>query len=287
MEEPTYTIKSKSGQLLISATARQVRDWIREQRVSGKDEMQRKGWQLHENDEAWSRLDAFPEFFGPSGWHALEKRVGRVRVLLIASVCVLLVGIGMMLTAQLMPAYDAHLKIQASKEAEESAIRLAAQARESQATALAREKEALSVANLEKERALEVSRRMDEQVKEREAAESKARKFADDIEVIKKTMPVIVRWRKSYLDSSSMVMVVTNISPSSLKLLVSIYDAKGVQTKKQFSLNMAAAGLVGAQAESGIGETIAHYFKKGESAEFTDVDASKEFRYTAISHTCP
>lgn len=287
MQEPTYTIKSKSGQLLVSGTARQVREWIREQRLSGSDEMQRKGWQLHESDEAWARLEAFPEFFGPSGWRVLEKRTGRMRGILIASVCAFLAGLSMVVVTQLMPAYDANLKIQASKDAEISAIRMAAKAKESQESAQAREKDALAVANLEKERALEAARRMDEQIKATANAESKAHELANQIEVMKKTMPIIVRWRKSYLDSGSTVMIVTNVSPTPLKLLVSIYDGKGVQTKKQFSLNMAPAGLVGAQAESGIGETVAHYFKRDEAAEFTDVDASKQFRFTSISYKCP
>jgi hypothetical protein len=72
MDAPTYLIKSRSGEVLIQGTAEQVAGWVKEQRVSDKDEFQRQGWLLYEKDDAWSVIESFPELYGPSGWVRLK-----------------------------------------------------------------------------------------------------------------------------------------------------------------------------------------------------------------------
>ena len=62
MEDPIYLIKSRSGDTLIQGTAEQVSAWIKQRRVTDKDELKRQGWYLYEKDEAWGVVSAFPEF---------------------------------------------------------------------------------------------------------------------------------------------------------------------------------------------------------------------------------
>ncbi len=99
-------------------------------------------------------------------------------------------------------------------------------------------------------------------------------------------MPIVVRWRDSYLNNGRKVFSVTNTSEATLKLLVSVYDVNGVQTRSQYPLTLAPAGLSDSTKESGVGEVVKHYFMQGEAVEFTDVDAAKDFRFNPIKFPC-
>ena len=77
MEPPVYLLKSRSGDTLIQGTAEQLAVWFKDQRITSKDELSRKGWVLYENDQAWALLEAFPEISGPSAHARLRLRQQR------------------------------------------------------------------------------------------------------------------------------------------------------------------------------------------------------------------
>jgi hypothetical protein len=142
MEAPSYLIKSRSGEVLIQGTAEQIAVWVKEQRVTEKDELQRRGWLLYEKDDAWAVIESFPELSGPSAWTSLK--ISRRRNFLVFAAALLLTLIGLILisASQLMPAYDASRRIAASKASEEAAdlraqAAKAAQVRAEQAAAVA------------------------------------------------------------------------------------------------------------------------------------------------------
>lgn len=279
MEAPIYQIKSRSGDTLIQGTAEQVALWIKERRVGDKDELKRLGWVIYEKDEAWAVIAAFPEFSGPSAHEAARKLRRQNFWILAAALVVGVLGFILISVSLLLPAYDASQRIEASEEAQRQAV-VAKQKAEAEAKASAER------AALAKEAELQAQANLEEQVKRTALVQAEAWKLGARLEQIKATMPVVVRWRESLLNKDKFVMI-TNTSDKSIKLLVSIYDAKGVQTKKQFPLTLEPAGLLGSTKESGVGEVIKHYFKKGESVELTDVDAGKEDRFTSVRIACP
>lgn len=286
MVAPTYLIKSRSGEVLIQGTAEQVAGWVKEQRVSDKDEFQRQGWLLYEKDDAWSVIESFPELHGPSGWVKLKVLRRRNYLILVAAFLVALIGLILISASQLMPAYDASRRIAASKASEEAAdlrsqVANAAEVKAEQAAAAA----AKSAAD-DRERTRQAEARLEAEMAKTFEAERRATALLHNLDEIKKSMPIVVRWRESLINDKQ-VVAVSNSSSKPLKLLVSVYDVNGVQTKLQYPLNLAPVGLGGSTQESGIGETVKHYFNKGEQVEFTDVDAGKDFRYKAIKSRSP
>ena len=277
MEPPTYLIKSRSGDTLIQGTAEQVKAWFKEQRITDKDALKRVGWLVFENDEAWAALESFPELSGPSSHTKLQAKRKLNWWILAAAGFVGLLGLILILTSQLLPAYDASQRIAASAESERQAL-----AAKNKAEADA--KDATEQAGKAREAMAKAESALREQLRRTEMFQAEVSKLNVRIDQVKKTMPIIVRWRESLINKDQ-VLVVTNTSDKSTKLLVSIYDADGVQTNKQFPMTLEPAGLPGSTKESGVGETVKYYFKKGESAEFTDVDAGKDFRYTPVKHT--
>lgn len=279
MEEPTYLIKSRSGETLIQGTPHQVSEWIKERRITTNDELKRQGWVLYEKDEAWAAISAFPEFSGPSAHaHLLAMRRQNLWILSAAVVFILL-GLILIAVNFLMPAYDASKRIEASMDAERNAV-----IRMQEASEVAKAAEAEAVR--QKAIASRAEESLGAQVKEVRAVRAELAGLHSRLESIKTTMPIVVRWRESLINSDQ-VVAISNTSDNPLKLLVSIYDANGVQTKRQFSLTLEPAGLTGSTKESGVGESIKHYFKKGESVEFTDVDAVKDFRYRPVRIVSP
>lgn len=279
MEAPTYLVKSRSGDTLIQGSAEQVMLWVKERRVSDKDELKRLGWVIYEKDEAWAVISAFPELSGPSA-HAAVQKIRRQNFWILASALLLgVIGFVLISLSLLLPAYDASQRIEASEEAQRQAI-LAKQKAEAEAKASA------GRAALAKQDARQAEVNLDEQVKRTALVQAEAGKLAARLEQIKATMPVLVRWNESLLNNDKCV-VITNTSDKSIKLLVSIYDAKGLQTKKQFPLTLGPAGLPGSTKESGVWEAVKHYFKKGEGVELTDVDTAKDDRFTRVRVTCP
>ncbi len=277
MEAPTYLIKSRSGGTLIQGTAEQVKAWFKEQRITDRDALKRVGWLVYENDEAWAALESFPELSGPSAHAKLQAKRKLNWWILAAAGLVGLLGLILILTNQLLPAYDASQRIAASAESER-------QAQAAKIMAEADAKDATEQAGKAREAMAKAESALREQLRRTEMFQAEVSKLNVRIDQIKKTMPIIVRWRESLINNDQ-VLVVTNTSDKATKLLVSIYDADGVQTNKQFPMTLEPAGLPGSTKESGVGETVKHYFKKGESAEFTDVDAGKDFRYTPVKHS--
>ena len=277
MEAPTYLIKSRSGDTLIQGTAEQVKAWFKEQRITDKDALKRVGWLVYENDEAWAALESFPELSGPSAHTKLQAKRKMNWWILAAAGFVGLLGLILILTNQLLPAYDASQRIAASAESEHQAMAAKLKAE-------ADAKDATEQAGKAKEAMAKAENNLREQLRRTEIFQAEVAKLNIRIDQIKKTMPIVVRWRESLINNDQVLMV-TNTSDKATKLLVSIYDADGVQTNKQFPMTLAPAGLPGSTKESGVGETVKHYFKKGESAEFTDVDTGKDFRYTPVKYT--
>jgi len=286
MEAPIYQIKSRSGDTLIQGTAEQVALWIKERRVGDKDELKRLGWVIYEKDEAWAVIAAFPEFSGPSAHEAARKLRRQNFWILAAALVVGVLGFILISVSLLLPAYDASQRIEASEEAQRQAAVKEQQAVVAKQKAEAEAKASAERAALAKQAELQAQANLEEQVKRTALVQAEAWKLGARLEQIKATMPVVVRWRESLLNKDKFVMI-TNTSDKPIKLLVSIYDAKGVQTKKQFPLTLEPAGLLGSTKESGVGEVIKHYFKKGESVELTDVDAGKEDRFTSVRIACP
>ncbi len=277
MEAPTYLIKSRSGDTLIQGTAEQVKAWFKEQRITDKDALRRVGWLVYENDEAWAALESFPELSGPSAHTKLQAKRKMNWWILAAAGFVGLVGLMLILTNQLLPAYDASQRIAVSAESERQALAAKLKAE-------ADAKDATEQAGKAREAMAKAENTLREQLNRTEKFQAEVSKLNVRMDQIKKTMPIIVRWRESLINQDQ-VLVVTNTSDKATKLLVSIYDAEGVQTNKQFPMTLEPAGLPGSTRESGVGETVKHYFKKGESAEFTDVDAEKDFRYSPVKYT--
>ena len=286
MDAPTYLIKSRSGEVLIQGTAEQVAGWVNEQRVSDKDEFQRQGWLLYEKDDAWSVIESFPELYGPSGWVRLKVLRRRNYFILGAAFLVAAIGLILISASQLMPAYDASRRIAASKASEETANLRSQESKAAQVTAEQVAKAAVEAAGMDREKAKSAEVRLESEVNKTREVQSQVTKLEMRLDDIKKAMPVVVRWRESLINSDQ-VLVVSSYSVRPIKLLVSVYDANGVQTRNQFPLNLAPVGLAGSTKESGIGETVKHYFKKGEVAEFTDVDATKDFRYNPKKYVSP
>jgi hypothetical protein len=277
MEAPTYLIKSRSGDTLIQGTAEQVKAWFKEQRITDKDALRRVGWLVYENDEAWAALESFPELSGPSAHTKLQAKRKMNWWILAAAGFVGLLGLMLILTNQLLPAYDASQRIAVSAESERQALAAKLKAE-------ADAKDATEQAGKAREAMAKAENTLREQLNRTEKFQAEVSKLNVRMDQIKKTMPIIVRWRESLINQDQ-VLVVTNTSDKATKLLVSIYDAEGVQTNKQFPMTLEPAGLPGSTRESGVGETVKHYFKKGESAEFTDVDAEKDFRYSPVKYT--
>ncbi len=278
MDSPTYLIKSRSGETLIQGTAEQVSAWHKEKRITDKDELKRIGWRVYENDEAWAALEAFPELIGPSAHAQLHAKRKHNWWILAAAVFVGLLGVMLILTNQLLPAYDAGQRVAASAESERQAL-------VAKLKAEADAKGAIEQAGKTREAIARVEDALREQQKRTEIFQAEVSKLNTRIDQVKKTMPIVVRWRRSQIFHKDQVLVVTNTADKVTRLLVSIYDADGVQTNKQFPMTLEPAGLPGSTKESGVGETVKHYFEKGESAEFTDVDTGKDFRYTPVKYT--
>jgi hypothetical protein len=278
MDSPAYLIKSRSGETLIQGTAEQVSAWLKEKRITDKDELKRIGWQVYENDEAWAALEAFPELTGPSAHAQLHVKRKQNSWILAAAAFVGLLGVMLILSNQLLPAYDASQRIADSAESERQALTAKLKAE-------ADAKDATEQAGKAREAMAKAENDLREQLRRTEIFQAEVSKLNIRIDQIKKTMPIVVRWRQSLVFNKDQVLVVTNTADEVTRLLVSIYDADGVQTDKQFPMTLAPAGLPGSTKESGVGETVKHYFKKGESAEFTDVDTGKDFRYTPVKYT--
>jgi hypothetical protein len=286
MDAPTYLIKSRSGEVLIQGTAEQVDGWVKEQRISDKDEFQRHGWLLYEKDDAWSVIESFPELYGPSGWVRLKVLRRRNYLILVAAFLVALIGLILFTATQLMPAYDASRLIAASKASEAAAKVRSLEANSAQLRAEQVAKAAIDAAGLDREMAKSAEVRLEGEISKTREAQSQVTKLEKRLDEIKNTMPIVVRWRESLINSNQ-VLVVSSSSVQPVKLLVSVYDANGVQTTEQYPLNLEPVGTNGSTKESGIGESVKHYFKKGEFAEFTDVDAGKDFRYTSKKYISP
>lgn len=286
MDAPTYLIKSRSGDVLIQGTAEQLAGWVKEQRVSDKDEFQRQGWLLYEKDDAWSVIESFPELYGPSGWVRLKLLRRRNYLILGAAFLVAFIGLVLISASQLMPAFDASQRISASKALEDSANCRSQESKAAQVRAEQVAKAALDAAALEREKAKSAEARLESEVNKTKEIQAEVARFEQRLDDIKKTMPIVVRWRESLINANQ-VLVVSSSSVRPVKLLVSIYDANGVQTLEQYPLNLEPVGTAGSTKESGIGESVRHYFKKGEVAEITDVDAGKDFRYTSRKYTSP
>lgn len=278
MDSPAYLIKSRSGETLIQGTAEQVSAWLKEKRITDKDELKRIGWQVYENDEAWAALEAFPELTGPSAHAQLHVKRKQNSWILAAAAFVGLLGVMLILSNQLLPAYDASQRIADSAESERQALTAKLKAE-------ADAKDATEQAGKAREAMAKAENDLREQIRRTEIFQAEVSKLNIRIDQIKKTMPIVVRWRQSLIFNKDQVLVVTNTADEVTRLLVSIYDADGVQTNKQFPMTLAPAGLPGSTKESGVGETVKHYFIKGESAEFTDVDTGKDFRYTPVKYT--
>lgn len=286
MDTPTYLIKSRSGEVLIQGTAEQVAGWVQEKRVSDKDEFQRQGWLLYEKDDAWSVIESFPELYGPSGWARLKVLRRRNNLVLGGAFLVAAIGLILISVSQFLPAYDASRQIAASKESEDAANLRSQAARNAQATAEQVAKTAVEAASLEREKAAFAEAQLKVEISKTRDAQSQVAKLEKRLDEIKKSMPIVVRWRESLINSDQ-VLFVSNSSVNPVKLLVSIYNANGVQTTKQYPLNLEPVGVFGSTKESGMGGAVKHYFKKGEGVEFTDVDAGKEFRYTPRKYISP
>lgn len=286
MEPPVYLLKSRSGDTLIQGTAEQLAVWFKDQRITSKDELSRKGWVLYENDQAWALLEAFPEISGPSA-HARLRQL-RQRNLWILAGAGFLAALGLMLItfAQLLPAYDASRQIAASAESAHQAEVKEKQAYEAKASAEANMKSAQEAAEVQRTNAQAAAQKLAEQETKNLQLAGVINGLEAQLDRIRKTMPIVVRWRESLINKDQ-VVVVSNTSTMPLKLLVSIYDQNGVQTKKQFGMILAPVGLNGSVKESGLGEAISHYFKKGEAVEFTDVDKGKIDRFNPVKSSAP
>jgi hypothetical protein len=279
MDSPTYLIKSRSGEVLIQGTADQVETWVKDRRISDKDELKRLGWAVYEKDEAWAVICAFPEFSGPSAHEALRKMRRQNFWILTSALLFCILGFSLICVNFLLPAYDAGQQIEASEDNARKALTQARQAVEARREFEVTAKAAVAQAD-------EAHARLEAHLKKTAEVQAEKSKLNDRLDQIRKTMPILVRWRESYLNNGRKVFSVTNTSEAPLKLLVSVYDVKGVQTRDQYPLTLAPAGLSDSTKESGVGEVVKHYFMQGEAVEFTDVDAAKDFRFNPIKFPC-
>lgn len=286
MEPPVYLLKSRSGDTLIQGTAEQLAVWFKDQRITSKDELSRKGWVLYENDQAWALLEAFPEISGPSAHARLRQLRQRNLWILAGAGCLAALGLMLITFAQLLPAYDASRQIAASAESAHQAEVKEKQAYEAKASAEANMKSAQEAAEVQRTNAQAAAQKLAEQETKNLQLAGVINGLEAQLDRIRKTMPIVVRWRESLINKDQ-VVVVSNTSTMPLKLLVSIYDQNGVQTKKQFGMILAPVGLNGSVKESGLGEAISHYFKKGEAVEFTDVDKGKIDRFNPVKSSAP
>jgi hypothetical protein len=286
MEPPVYLLKSRSGETLIQGTAEQLAGWFKDQRITSKDELSRKGWVLYENDQAWAHLEAFPEISGPSAHASLRRRQQRNLWILAGASLLAALGLVLIASAQLLPAYDASRQIAESAEAARQA-----ELKEMQAVAAKQRAEAITKSAREetedhKQKAQEAAQKLADQVGKNAQLLGVVNGLEAQLERIRKTMPIVVRWRESLINKNQ-VVVVANTSNQTLKLLVSVYDQGGMQTKKQYGLILDPVGLGGSVKESGLGESIAHYFKKGETVEFSYVEKGMSDRFYAVKSTAP
>jgi hypothetical protein len=286
MEPPVYLIKSRSGGTLIQGTSEQVAAWVRDQRFSSDDELKRQGWVLYENDQAWSVIEAFPEISGPSAHARLKADKRRNLWILTAAGFFALVGLILISVNFLLPAYDASRQIADSAELARQADVRSRQAVADKHSAESVAKAAVEEAETQKKHALASFNTLEEQRRKVVQLQGAINGLESQLELIKKTMPVVIRWRESLINKNQ-VVVITNRSDRPLKLLASIYDVTGAQTKKQYGLTLEPVGLNGSTKESGIGESIAHYFRKGEAVEFTDVDSGKTYRFNPVTSISP
>jgi hypothetical protein len=271
MADPIYQIRNKSGEVLIQGSAAQVAAWVKEKRVTEAHELQRQGWQLYEQDLAWSTLEAFPELSGPTGWARLKRLKRRNFWLLLSGLTLAAVGVGMIAMSQWLPAYDASQRIAASKAAEAKALRDA--------------QVASARAETDRAKAAAAETKSEEAARKADQLSAEATALKDKIDKMEKAMPVVIRWRESLL-SSKRVLIVVNTSDRPLRLLVSVYNDLGQQTTKQYPLNLKPVGFAGSEEQSGVGGAVAHYFVPGESVELTDVDTSRSFRYSPKKVKC-
>lgn len=286
MEPPVYLLKSRSGETLIQGTAEQLAGWFKDQRITSKDELSRKGWVLYENDQAWAHLEAFPEISGPSAHASLRRRQQRNLWILAGASLLAALGLVLIASAQLLPAYDASRQIAESAEAARQA-----ELKEMQAVAAKQRAEAITKSAREetedhKQKAQEAAQKLADQVGKNAQLLGVVNGLEAQLERIRKTMPIVVRWRESLINKNQ-VVVVANTSNQTLKLLVSVYDQGGMQTKKQYGLILDPVGLGGSVKESGLGESIAHYFKKGETVEFSYVEKGMSDRFYPVKSTAP
>jgi flagellar biosynthesis/type III secretory pathway protein FliH len=286
MEPPVYLLKNRSGETLIQGTAEQLAGWFKDQRITSKDELSRKGWVLYENDQAWAHLEAFPEISGPSAHASLRRRQQRNLWILAGASLLAALGLVLIASAQLLPAYDASRQIAESAEAARQA-----ELKEMQAVAAKQRAEAITKSAREetedhKQKAQEAAQKLADQVGKNAQLLGVVNGLEAQLERIRKTMPIVVRWRESLINKNQ-VVVVANTSNQTLKLLVSVYDQGGMQTKKQYGLILDPVGLGGSVKESGLGESIAHYFKKGETVEFSYVEKGMSDRFYAVKSTAP
>ena len=271
MNAPIFSLKSGSGEVLIQGSAEQVKAWYAEKRITNSDEFSRQGWKLHENDEAWATIQAFPEIYGPSAWKQLRDSRRRNKLILVTGIAVLLIGILFITLSQLLPAVDVASKTADSAESARKALQNLDFAQK-------------QVASMKSFLAEAVKREGDLRI-EKSALIQKVTRLEKQIDSMQNTLPVFVRWRDSSIGSHK-VMVFANTSNVPLKLLVSIYDSNNVQTTEQFVTSLEPVSLAMSVKESGFNEKVNHQFKLGEYAEFTDVDTGKAFRYYPVKFRC-
>lgn len=271
MAEPVYQIRNKAGEVLIQGSAEQLAVWVKEKRVTEAHELQRQGWKLYEQDLAWGTLEAFPELSGPTGWARLKQLKRRNLWLLLAGVTLTLAGFVIIAWSHWLPAYDASQRIAASQSAETAALRSAETAAERAA--------------IDRRKAVAAEAKSEFAAQRAEQLSVESTVLKDQLDKVQKVMPVVIRWRESLLNSKR-VLIVVNTSDQSLRLLVSVYDINGRQTKQQYPLNLDPVAKPGFVQESGVGEYVKHYFSTGESVELTDVDTSRSFRYSPKKVKC-
>lgn len=271
MDAPVYQIRNKAGEVLIQGSAEQLAGWVKENRVTEAHELQRQGWQLYEQDLAWGTLKAFPELSGPTGWARLKQLKRRNLWLLLTGLTLAVAGFAVIALSHWLPAYDANQRIAASKSAEMAALRNAETAAE--------------LATTDRRKAVAADAKCAEAMHRAERLSAEVIVLKDILDKVQKTMPVVIRWRESLLNSKR-VLIVANTSDQPLRLLVSVYDINGRQTMQQYPLNLDPVAKPGFVQESGVGEYVKHYFSTGEYVELTDVDTSTSFRYSPKKVKC-
>jgi len=269
---PTYIVKGRQGDVLVEGDAASVRKWLTEERITSKAEMRRRGLLLYEDDEAWAVLEAFPELAGPSAFEAVRRRARLGNWALAAAAVLLVIGLGLLWVSQGYPRYDASRQVEAAKEAQSSAEAAAATSRKATLQAQAAEITAR-----------EAQARAEEQAR---TTVNSQRRLIGEFEAYRRRLPVYVEWREAVFGKYS-VMTVHNLSSEPLDLLVSVWGKDGMQTRRQFPLQIAPYGQAGFKQETGRGETVSREFAPGEVAELTDVGQGKREQYNPSKFTCP